>query len=119
MTLSHQDKSLYIVWLPLFNFSVATILLWVVYDQDSFVSNLLENAVLRWIGKISYALYLWHYLMFEFAKKEFSTKAGRVLVGVGLAFLLAAVSYYFVERPFLRIKDRFSIAHPRSELQFD
>ncbi len=53
---------------------------------------------LAFIGRISYGLYLWHYLFM------WSGMPWPVMILGSLA--LAGVSYRFVERPFLRLKDR-------------
>ena len=54
---------------------------------------MLELRPLRYLGRISYALYLWHLpLIVAFGWK----------VGVPLALVVAALSYRFVELPFLR-----------------
>lgn len=72
--------------------------------------KLLENFFLVWIGKLSYSLYLWH-LFANFAIDHLSLGPllGLVL-SIGLSFAIAAASYYFVERPFLVLKRRFSAA---------
>jgi peptidoglycan/LPS O-acetylase OafA/YrhL len=52
------------------------------------------------IGKISYAFYLWHAVFIFGAWTVPDT------VAVALAFAAATLSYYIVERPFLRLKWR-------------
>ncbi|MEP6850970.1 MAG: acyltransferase family protein, partial [Acidobacteriota bacterium] len=106
-SLSHEDRNLYVFGLPVFSLAVAVMLFWLVSTNGTIIHKLLENSILRWIGNVSYALYLWHYLMYEYAKKEFATSGIQIFVGVTLAFVLAAVSYYCVEQPFLRLKSRF------------
>jgi len=83
-------------------------LFWLASTTRTIIHKVLENRILVWIGNISYALYLWHYLMYEFAKKEFETPGSRMIVGLTLAFIAAAGSYYLIEKPFLRLKFRFN-----------
>jgi peptidoglycan/LPS O-acetylase OafA/YrhL len=69
------------------------------------------HRVLAYIGLLSYSLYLWHPIVFDFSKNQFglSTMRDKVIYGVPAAvvvFLLAWLSYRFIETPFLRIKDR-------------
>ncbi len=106
--MSHEDLELYVIGLPIFNLSVAVMLYWLVSRQETLVHKILKTRILRWIGNISYGLYLWHYLMYEYAKKEFATSGSQILVGMTLAFAIAATSYYLVEKPFLRLKSRFN-----------
>jgi len=70
---------------------------------------------LRWIGRLSYSLYLWHVLLFEAIERARPTSNpwARGVVGFGLAFVLACASYYGVERPFLALKDRRRAPEPR------
>jgi peptidoglycan/LPS O-acetylase OafA/YrhL len=107
-TFSHEDIGLYFAGLPIFTASAATMLYWLASTEETLIHKLLSNGVLRWIGNISYSLYLWHYLMYEYAKKEFATEGSQVLVGVFLALTIASASYYLIEKPFLRLKFRFN-----------
>lgn len=74
-----------------------------------FLRWILELKPLRWIGKISYGLYLWHVPM-AFIAVNISNAALRNFVMVGGTFAVSTVSYYVLERPFLRLKNR--IGHP-------
>jgi hypothetical protein len=72
-------------------------------DSLSPVTRLLSLPPLRFIGKISYSLYLWHWPLLVFAEKytSFGTfgRAGRVLV-VAVAFVAAYASWRWIEQPF-------------------
>ncbi len=81
-----------------------------------FACRILESAPLVGTGRISYSLYLFHMpilhlvmpvgLFLGSALGRFWAYAVLVLLVVGLSFLAAMLSYRFVERPFLRLKDR-------------
>ncbi|MBL8131035.1 MAG: acyltransferase [Anaerolineae bacterium] len=62
----------------------------------------IENRFTRWLGNRTYGLYLWHMLALFIvgASGMAGTRVYPAVVGVTL--LLAAVTYQFVERPFLR-----------------
>jgi peptidoglycan/LPS O-acetylase OafA/YrhL len=68
-------------------------------------------AVLSWrpfveFGKRSYGIYLWHYVFLIHARVHSDNKAV-ALAAVSLAVIVAAMSYKYVELPFLRLKQRF------------
>lgn len=71
------------------------ILLSLVHWPRSPVFRVLESAPLRWMGRISYGLYLWQQLFLAPPVKAF-------LPQVALTFAVAAASYYWLERPILR-----------------
>lgn len=79
----------------------ATALL-VAYGGGTAVAKLLSLAPLRWAGIISYSLYLWHYPLITLYRAEFGPSPGRpgLVPLLILSVVLAALSWYFVERPF-------------------
>jgi peptidoglycan/LPS O-acetylase OafA/YrhL len=71
------------------------------------VVTLMRFAPLVWLGRISYALYLWHFpLLFILPGASRETTTGR-LTTAALAILAATLSYYFIEQPFLRLKKKY------------
>lgn len=63
---------------------------------------------LRVLGKISYGLYLWHNLIFRVFERHVSSgpQSIRLLLGLSITGAFTAASWYLVERPFLRFKER-------------
>ena len=84
---------------------------WIHLNQRSIVARVLELAPLRYIGKISYGIYIWQGFFL-------STGAYRAVgqgwpppdpaLGLLLLVVVAPLSYHFFEKPFLRLKTRFS-----------
>ena len=63
---------------------------------------LLQNRPIVFLGKISYPVYLWHWVIISFTKiiydKELNTK---ILFGIiFVSVLLSVLTYFFVEKPF-------------------
>jgi peptidoglycan/LPS O-acetylase OafA/YrhL len=82
------------------------------------LSRIYETGAAVWIGARSYGIYLWHlpliYLvaLHGLAPPNVSSLLGAAVIGVPLAFVAAAISYRWVEAPFLRIKDRMHQTAP-------
>ena len=74
----------------------------VIYWPGSRGFRVLESAPLRWMGRISYGLYLWQ--QFFLAGRSAATLPGAAevfLPSVALTFAAATASYYLLERPLL------------------
>jgi peptidoglycan/LPS O-acetylase OafA/YrhL len=76
------------------------------------IHRLLSSQPLRYLGTISYGLYLYHYLLFSIVDAQAPTWSHGVdlTVKVLLTLAVSAASYRFIEQPFLRLKER--IARP-------
>lgn len=63
--------------------------------------TLLNNPILVYIGLISYPFYLWHWPILSFAKILNGETPNLWIRGAGIfvAFILASLTYHFVERP--------------------
>ncbi len=99
-------------WLVTLGFpgiALATAALIVAVASDPRTASWLSSPVLRYFGRISYALYLWHLLMIQVLAKVWGLDAlERSLWSIPLAIILATLSYVVVEQRFLRLKDRLA-----------
>jgi peptidoglycan/LPS O-acetylase OafA/YrhL len=68
--------------------------------------RVLDSVLMRWLGRLSYSIYLYHYLVWVVVGWTISDPVIRGVVGAALTVPIAALSYYGVERPFLRLRDR-------------
>ncbi len=93
-------------------------------QPGTFFSWLGRTPILRFFGKYSYGMYIYHVLFFPVVCRllppmqrllHSRTWGGvaYVLVILGLTCILSVLSYQFYERPWLRIKSRFGYTKPK------
>jgi peptidoglycan/LPS O-acetylase OafA/YrhL len=77
-------------------------------SPDGVLARVLSWGPLVAIGRISYALYLWHWPVFLACRTEGLELGEGALLALqfALTFALATASFFLVERPFLRLKAR-------------
>jgi peptidoglycan/LPS O-acetylase OafA/YrhL/glycosyltransferase involved in cell wall biosynthesis len=63
--------------------------------------------VVRYLGRISYSLYLYQQITLDPVRKILSGKPllAQLIAAVAVTIIIASISYYAIERPFLRLKD--------------
>ena len=74
----------------------------------SWHSALLEKPALQWLGRISYSLYLTHWLVLRAATEAFG-QAG-TMVGVLASFAVAEIVWRYVENPSIQLSRRITFA---------
>jgi peptidoglycan/LPS O-acetylase OafA/YrhL len=62
----------------------------------------MDSGPMIYLGTISYSTYLYH----EMAARIVTKAGGGLLAGVAATYVVASISYYAVERPFLRLRLR-------------
>ncbi len=96
-----------VLWL-LITVIVACGVLCVDNTNNPIAGPILTNPIVRFIGNISFSLYMWHQVLFAFGRymvfDEIDTQASIILVL--LTFVLSIGSYYAIEQPF-RNKKKF------------
>lgn len=89
-----------VVCLPVLNFGIAALLDRYMRFPDADVGRALNWRPIMWVGTISYSLYLWQTpWIFNTMPLEYK------LAG---AFACAAISYYLVEQPMLKFRNRIA-----------
>ena len=98
----------------LLNLQAALLLLWAARGGPT-VQRWLEKAPLRYVGRISYGVYVWHMPLtllvqhgpaYEWLKTGWLPETLGLLLFLAVVGGVATVSYYGLERPFLRLKER-------------
>ena len=104
LLIDESKPTLYKIAFPLAALFGAAIIMSVVHPASRF-APLLENPVLLWIGQRSYAIYLWHWIIFQvtrptvdLAGQTWALYSLRILI----VFALADISLRYVEIPIRR-----------------
>ena len=104
------DSAMYILLTgTLVLFAITYLFFYIILFPQSRFGLILENPYLKYTGKLSYGLYVWQQLFF--GSTQFWTKYSVVTympMALFLTFACALTSYHYIEKPFLRMKHRFS-----------
>ena len=94
---------------------VAVLIVQLIAWSDRTPWSWLDRPAIRYLGRISYSIYLYQQIMPTLVDAALRRQPvlARLAVTLGGVTLAAGVSYQFVERPFLRLKERLS-RHPRA-----
>ena len=80
----------------------------VVTVPDGAVARVLRLRPLVWLGERSYGFYLWHFPVAWLVQASAAYRVPLALAAPIVALVLTQASWVCVERPFLRLKSRFS-----------
>jgi peptidoglycan/LPS O-acetylase OafA/YrhL len=92
--------------------------------QEGWFTRFLEWRPLRYIGKISYGMYVYHFPIVWFSGRiadfglgltPFWVKSLTALIAFPATLLIASLSFHFLERPITNLKDRFFPLEPGTE----
>jgi peptidoglycan/LPS O-acetylase OafA/YrhL len=104
LLIDETKPALYKIAFPLAGLFAAAIITSIVHPASRF-APILQNPVLLWIGERSYAIYLWHWVIFQVTRPEvdlagasWAMYALRILI----VFALADISLRFIELPVRR-----------------
>jgi peptidoglycan/LPS O-acetylase OafA/YrhL len=84
---------------------VAAVLLVQMVYWGAVEMNWLEKPIIKLMARLSYAIYLYHPIAIDLVN-HLGLKHGKAILSIVLFMAMAFASYYGVERPFLRWRDR-------------
>ncbi len=98
---SYNDALAYRGGFLLAALATAAVLFSVVCSQRSVLARCLSVAPLRYVGRISYGMYLWHFPLFIYLDHARTGLTGYPLFAlrVAVTLVVASVSFYVIERP--------------------
>ncbi|MFM6842071.1 MAG: acyltransferase family protein [Candidatus Planktophila sp.] len=104
LLIDETKPALYKIAFPLAGFFAAAIITSIVHPASRF-APILQNRVLLWIGERSYAIYLWHWVIFQVTRPKVDLAGAswamyslRILI----VFALADISLRYIELPVRR-----------------
>jgi peptidoglycan/LPS O-acetylase OafA/YrhL len=103
-------------WLAL---ALAIMIYWMVMRKRTFIHAGLSFPPLVWIGRVSYGLYLWHHFVVGVVREQPWPLSAKVAVGLAISFGVTTISYYLLEQPFLKLKERFPLAGKYAGMNVD
>jgi peptidoglycan/LPS O-acetylase OafA/YrhL len=105
-----QSSSFYVFGgYTFFSIAIALIIWWLIVFQPPIIHRIVQSHPLILIGRISYALYLWHAPIWHMTRNlSINIPPALLIVGnIVISFLFALFSQRYIERPLLRLKNRF------------
>jgi peptidoglycan/LPS O-acetylase OafA/YrhL len=115
---NQYDSFVYEGGMAFLSLATAGLVLSLASSPTLIINKILEWKLLKWIGTRSYGIYLWHYPVNLFMNSNVNTGGMNVFMVVlelTLTFLIAAISYTFVEKPIrqgafqFKMKNSFAI----------
>jgi peptidoglycan/LPS O-acetylase OafA/YrhL len=83
--------------------------MYIIRHPGSLGTRVLEIGFLRWLGTLSYSLYLWQQM---FLRGDEEKPMDHFPLRLVACFAAAVASSYLIERPFLKLRGRMSDRRP-------
>jgi len=93
---------------------IALIIIWPVLNSESWVAKMLDLQPVKWVGHLSYSLYVWQqlWLVFPDTPARFGLFQ-KLPVNLLCIFASASLSYYLIEKPMVNFGHRLT-SKPRT-----
>jgi len=99
---------LYVGGYSLVGLLAAWVIVAAVVAPPPILRRFLELRFLRWTGKISYGLYIWHIPIFWSVFRLDLPEILETVIALGATYLVAGLSFRYWETPFLKMKARYA-----------
>jgi peptidoglycan/LPS O-acetylase OafA/YrhL len=90
----------------------------IIYCSTTIKRSFLDHKIFNFLGKISYGIYMYHLMVIPpvlYIYHKYINSKDEIIVNlfaypmvIGLTILIAALSYLFFEKPFIKMKTNFS-----------
>ena len=116
-----KHSVIFYTWTPVLSLAIAMIVLAAAEGAD-WLKTLLANRPVLFVGTVSYSVYLWHLPVVDGFKQVFPSPIlseyrlfELIVLCTPLTILVAAISYWLVERPFLNLRHAFQPERSRNK----
>ncbi len=82
--------------------------------REKFLVRFLDNRFLSYLGRISYGLYVYHFAIVWFVRRirdigvhELAAKPLTLVISAIILYIVASLSYKYLEKPILDLKERY------------
>ena len=108
-----ESRFQYVAGYILFGVIAALVMLPAIFGHggSGLPQRIMRNRVIAWLGLVSYGIFLWHYpiavALAEGGVNDWWPDAAFLVLGtltIAITLVCAALSYYLVERPLMRLK---------------
>lgn len=111
-----RNQNMYYIGFFAVEIFTAVLILEIVTNKEGAFALFFSRKWLVWIGSVSYGLYLWHHPVFCIIKSLGYNRLTITIAGSLITFMIAVLSFYFLERPVLSFKRYFVHKKPDSSI---
>lgn len=111
----YTQPIVFIFLLPVTSIALSAIVLSFASRTRGSDAPLRANPVIGFLAMVSYSLYLWHLELFFWVNSQGLSGSVGVFLAVGLSVGVATLSYYAVEVPGLKLRDRWFPVSKRTD----